>query len=149
MSDWRSFRRLLIRVGAIEPMLQDRFDRAVGGGADVIAAAAGGLDACRAVTAGEPQDAQTGAEALLGMRLGLHDGRHQRDGGGADLGRFPHHPGWRPLGVAPVRARHVVGDCRVPTTHMRTDMARHTSALVQDLDRAVGDARLELLADEA
>jgi hypothetical protein len=48
-----------------------------------------------------------------------------------------------------VRARHVVGDCRVPTTHMRTDMARHTSALVQDLDRSVGDARLELLADEA
>ena len=28
-------------------------------------------------------------------------------------------------------------------------MARHTSTLVQDLDRGVGDARLELLADEA
>ena len=43
----------------IEPMLQDRFDRAVGDCADVIAASAGRLDACRAVTAGEPQDAET------------------------------------------------------------------------------------------
>jgi hypothetical protein len=50
-------------------MLQDRFDRAMGDFADVIAASAGRIDACRAVPAGEPQNAETGAEALLGMGL--------------------------------------------------------------------------------
>ena len=55
----------------------------------------------------------------------------------------------RPLGVAPVRARHVLGNRCVPTARMRTGMARHTDAFVQDLDRGVGDACLELLADEA
>ena len=65
------------------------------------------------------------------------------------LGDFPPHPGRRPLGVAPVRARHVLGDYRVPMPRVRADMARHTSALVQNLDRGVGDARLELFADEA
>jgi hypothetical protein len=130
-------------------MLQDRFDRAVGGGADVAAAAAGGLDACRAVTAREPQDAETGTEALFGVRLCRHDRLDEGDGGGTDFGRFPSHPGRRPLGVAPVGARHVLGNRRVPAARMRPSMARHTSALMQDLDRGVGDARLELLADEA
>ena len=124
-------------------MLQDRFDRAVGDCADVIAASAGRLDACRAVTAGEPQDAETGAEALLGMGLGLHDRVDKGDRGGADLGCFPPHPGRRPLGLAPVRALHVLGDCRMPTSRLRAGMARQTDALVQDLDRGVGDARLE------
>ena len=93
--------------------------------------------------AGKPQDAETSAEALLGMGLGLHDRVHKGDGGGADSGRFPPHPSRRPLGVSPVCARHVLGDCRVPTTRVRANMARHTSTLVQDLNRGVGDARLE------
>ena len=81
-------------------MLQDRFDRAVGGRADIIAASAGCLNACRAVTAGEPQDAETGAEALLGMGLGVHDRLDEGDGGRAHFGSLPLHPSRRPLGVA-------------------------------------------------
>jgi hypothetical protein len=60
-------RRPLVRVGSIEPMLQDGFDRAVAGRADIIAALAGGLDAHRAIAAREPQNAETSAEALLGV----------------------------------------------------------------------------------
>src|SRR3546814_6384417 len=48
------------------------------------AAPAGGLDAHRAVGAGQRQDAEAGPEALLGMRLGAHDRRAQRLGGGAE-----------------------------------------------------------------
>ena len=48
-----------------------------------------------------------------------------------------------------MRARHVLGDRCVPMPRMRTGMARHADALVQDLDRGVGDAGLDLLADEA
>ena len=57
------------------------------------------------------------AEALLGMRLGLHDRLEQRDRRRADLGGLAHHPGRRPFGVAAVRARHVLGDRRVPVAH--------------------------------
>src|SRR5205085_5303309 len=105
MDGW-CLRRLVVGVGAIEPVLQDRLDRAVACGADVVAASAGGFDAGRAVAAREPQDAESGTEALLGMRLGRHDCFDERDGGGADLARFSHHPGRRPFSVAPMRARH-------------------------------------------
>src|SRR5580765_6224137 len=105
--------RLVVGVGAIEPMRQDRLDRAVARGADVVAASAGCFDAGRAVAAREPQDAESGAEALLGMRLGLHDGFDERDGGGTDLAGFPHHSSGRPFSVAPMRARHVLRGCRV------------------------------------
>src|SRR5436189_4766611 len=74
--DRRGLRRRFSCVGFVEPVLQDRSDRAVGGGADVVASATGGLDPGRAVAARQPQDAEAGAEALLGMRLGLHDGLH-------------------------------------------------------------------------
>ena len=47
--DRRGVRRRFSCVGFVEPVLQDRGDRAVGGGADVVAAPAGGLDAGRAV----------------------------------------------------------------------------------------------------
>jgi hypothetical protein len=82
------------------------------------------------------------------MGLGLHDGVHKGDGGGADLGCFPPHPGRCPLGIASVRTRHMLGDCRVAPACLGAGMARHTDALVEDLDRGVGDARLELLANE-
>ena len=48
-----------------------------------------------------------------------------------------------------MRARHVLGNGRVPVRHGRAGVARNATALVQDLDRGVGDARLELLADQA
>src|SRR5437016_1782802 len=89
-------------------MLQDRLDRAVAGGADVIAAPAGGFEPCRAVAPGEAQNAETGAEALLGMGLGLHDRLDERDGGGTDRARFTHHPYRRPGSIAPMRAWHVL-----------------------------------------
>src|SRR5205809_3831805 len=72
--DRRGLRRRFACVGSVEPVLQDRGDGAVGGGADIVAAPTGGLDSGRAIALRQPQDAAAGAEALLGMRLGLHDG---------------------------------------------------------------------------
>src|SRR3546814_7874465 len=46
----------------VEAVLQDRGDRSVAGGADRQAAPAGGLDAHRAVGAGQRQDAEAGPE---------------------------------------------------------------------------------------
>src|SRR5664280_3125731 len=47
-----------------------------------------------------------------------------------------------------MRARHVLGDRGVPIANGRKRMARDTLALVEDLDRRAGDARLDDLADQ-
>lgn len=41
-----------------------------------------------AITRREPQNAETGPKALLGVRLGLHDRLDESNRGGADLGGF-------------------------------------------------------------
>src|ERR1700733_1374007 len=66
-------RRVRFGEGTIEPVLQDRLDRAVGCGADIVAAPGRGLDALRSIALHEAEDAKARAEALLGMRLCLHD----------------------------------------------------------------------------
>ena len=67
---------------------------------------------------------------------------------GPIVGRLAHDPLRRPVGVTPVRTRHVLGRRRVPALDGRTHVARHPRALVEDLDGGVGDARLDALADE-
>ena len=54
----------------------------------------------------------------------------------------------RPFGVAPMRARHVRGDRGVAVLQPRADMARDLAAVVKNLDRGVGGARFDFLADE-
>src|SRR5215218_8757474 len=75
---------------AIEAVGQDGVDRAVGSGADLEPSFASGLEALDAVVAGEPQDAEAGAEALLGMGPAAQDhvdqgGGVRPDGGGLEL----------------------------------------------------------------
>ena len=52
----------------VEIVLEDGFDTLVRTRADADSAAAGGFEARLAVACAEPPDAQTRAEALLGMR---------------------------------------------------------------------------------
>ncbi len=132
----------------VEAGLQDRGDRAVGARADGQPALAGRLEPDLAVGLGQPQDAQARPEALLGMRLGAHDRLDQRGRAGPDLGGKGQHPRRRPAGVAPMRARHVLGRRRVPPLQGRPGMGRDALAGVEDLDRRVGDARLDHLADQ-
>ena len=85
MLPWRIGRLVDPDVGVkslVEAVLQDRGDRAVGAGADAEAAQAGGLEADASVALGQPQDAERGAEALLGVRLGAQDRLDQLGGGG-------------------------------------------------------------------
>jgi hypothetical protein len=53
---------------AISALIEDRADRAIGKGTDLEPSSAGSLEPLCAVLAVEPQDAETGAEALLGLR---------------------------------------------------------------------------------
>ena len=50
--------------------------------------------------------------------------------------------------VAAMRARHMLCDGRVPVANRRERVARDTLALVEDLDRRAGNARLDHLADQ-
>src|SRR6202051_4141328 len=104
-------RRVRFGEGTIEPVLQDRLDRAVCGGADIVAAPGRGLDALRSIALHEAEDAKARAEALLGMRLRLHDRLEQRDRGGADLLGLAQHACRRPFCVTPM-ARMRLGECR-------------------------------------
>src|ERR1700756_5441716 len=78
-------RTVLVR-GAIEPLLEDRGDGGVGGRADVVAAPARRFEPLRPIAFHQAQDAETGAETLLRMRLGFHDRFDERDRGWSDLG---------------------------------------------------------------
>src|SRR5262245_56494213 len=96
--------------GLVQPVLEDRSDGSIAHGADGDAAAARGLQPDWAIAAGERENAEAGSEALLGMRLRLHDDAAQRGGGRADLLGRGEEARRRPEGVASMRTRHVLGD---------------------------------------
>ena len=103
---------------------------------DVVAAPARRLDPVSAVALDEAEDAEAGAEALLGMRLApCMIASNSATVAGPIVAASPMHPRRRPFGVAPMRARHVLGDRRVPVAHGRERMARDPRAPVEDLDR--------------
>ena len=74
---------------AIEVGLQDRGDGGVGARADLQRAVTGGFEPLAAEALGVPQNADTGAEALLGMRPLAQDDLDERGCLRADLVRLP------------------------------------------------------------
>src|SRR5437016_4234906 len=108
---------------AIEAVLENRVDRSVGSGADLEPSFACGLESLDTVLASEPQDAQAGPEALLGMGPAAQD--HVDQGGGVR----PNDGGLTldtlvgPAGVAAVRARHVLGHGGVAAAGAAEQMA--------------------------
>jgi hypothetical protein len=66
-------RGALGRGPPIELVIEDGFEGAIGPGADLDGPLGGGLEACGAERADEPDDAETGAIPLLGMGPGLQD----------------------------------------------------------------------------
>jgi len=71
---------------AIQPLVEDGADRAVGSGTDLEAASARGFEPVCAVLAREPQDAEASAEALFGMGPTAQDHFDQAGGVGSDGG---------------------------------------------------------------
>ena len=122
-----------LRRLSIEPVLEDRLDRAVGTGADIQTAIAGRLQPRGAVLARQPQDAEASAVALFGMWPALQDQRGELGSARANRRRLTADPLDRPFGITPVRTRHVLGDCRMPTATGATQM--HRDALAPCLRR--------------
>src|SRR5690606_19898732 len=78
----RGFRRQRL---LIELVLEDRVDGFVAGGADVQRSAAGSLQALHTVRLRQPQNAETGTEALLRVAATGEDLADQLSGGGPAL----------------------------------------------------------------
>src|SRR6266478_2463939 len=132
----------------VEPVLEDRLDRSVGTGADVETAVAGRLQSVGAVLPRQAQDAEAGAVALLGMGPALQDQLGELGGAWTDYRRFTADPLDGPLGIAPVRTRHVFGDRGVPATTGAAQVDGDALASAEQLNGMGGDARFELLADQ-
>ena len=140
-----------VRGPPIEIVVEDGFDRAIGRGADLDARVRPPPRAAPAPKEpDEPDDAETGAEALLGMRALFQDQLAQRrrrraDRGGRRRGCARSSSrrsgdGW----TACARQPSCACDCR-STRMMRGDPL----ALEEDLDGARGQPRLDLGAERS
>ena len=101
------------RARAIEPGLQNGVDRAVGARPYVEPAIARRFEAIAPVLARQPEDAEAGPEALLGVRFALQDQGDEPACGRADGGRLALEALEGPIGIAPMGTRHVLGHGRV------------------------------------
>jgi len=77
------------------------------------------------------------------MRAAGEHGADQAFGVRPDLARPTAEPTWRPLGVTPVRAGHVVGVRAMLAAHVSALMDRDPLATMEDFDRARGDANID------
>jgi len=94
------------------------------------------------------QNAQASAEPLFGVRPAGEHGADQPFGVRPDLAGPTAEPIRRPLGVAPVGTGHVVGVRAVLAAHVTALMDADALAAMEDLDRACGDAHVDLGADQ-
>jgi hypothetical protein len=99
-------------------------NRSVSEGADLDGARGGGFEPRDAERPRQTKNAETGTEALLGMRLCAHDRFEQRERRRTDLLGFAREARWCPLGIAPVRAS-AARRCRVPARVMRDDITQN------------------------
>ncbi len=133
---------------AMQVVLEDRLHRAVGQPADLAGAQAGGLERIAAVGPGEPENAEAGPEALLGMWLRSQDDIHEGGGVGADLLGFPADLGGRHAGVSAMAGGHVRGHRGVLAVARGPDVRGDALAIVEDLDGPGRDPDPEGLLQE-
>ena len=96
----------------------------------------------------EPPHTQAGAKTLLGMGAA---GEHRHDQPlrvGPDRASPAPEALRRPLGIAPVRARHVIRIGAVPASAEAALMSRDPLAAMEHLDGAAGQAHVDLRADQ-
>ena len=82
----------------------------------------------------QAEDADAGAEALLGMRPRAQDDVDQGGGVVADRGGLAADPLMRPVAIAPVRARHVLRHRGRPMPAQAAQMDGDPLAAMEDLD---------------
>src|SRR5215472_10130780 len=82
------------------------------------------------------------------MRPRLQDQSRELGRAGANCRGIAKDPFNGPLGVAPMRTRHMLGDGRVPAPPGAAQVHGDTFAFAEQLDSVSGNASVELLADQ-
>src|SRR6478609_8431716 len=109
MDDRRTVRSPLVCGVSIELVVEDGADRAIGERADLDGMRCSGFQTCDAERPRQPQDAEAGSEALLGMGSLLQDEIAERCGCRADEGGVSADAADGPVGVTAMTGWHVVG----------------------------------------
>jgi hypothetical protein len=148
MIEQRRLVAALARGGTIQIVGKDGGDAPVVHCADLERPSGDRLGTRRLDAAIEPQDAEAGSKALLGMRAMREDSNDQRFGVRANGSRPAPEAVRRPFGVTAMRARHVVGIGAMPAATVATLMGGDTPAAMEHLDGARGDADVDLGANE-
>src|ERR1700676_1165215 len=91
-----------------EVVFPDRVGGGEGARPDLQGPAAGCLQPVAAIALDQTDDADRGPESLLRVRALAHDGLDQHGGIAPDLAGLPSDPFRRPVGIAPMAARHVL-----------------------------------------
>lgn len=97
---------------------------------------------------GQAHDAEAGAEALLGVRLGLQDQVDERARARPDPLRLPSDLTGCPSGIPAMARGHVLGHGRVLAVAGGAHVGGNPLAVMEDLDRARRYARPELLLQQ-
>ena len=127
---------------------QDVLHGAVAGRAEVQGPRTGGLHARGPVGLAQAHEAQTRAIALLGMRMARQQRGDERGGRGARRLRPADEARGRPLGVRPMRVRHVGGLGGVLATAPASAMRGDAPAFEKQFDRGGAEADLDPLVHE-
>ena len=127
---------------------EERGDALAGERADLQGAGRHRFGSRRIDAAIELQDAEAGAKALFGMPPAGEHGDDQPFGVRPDLAGPAAEPIRRPVGVTPVRTRHVIGIRAVPAADVATLVDADALTAMEDLDHARGDAHIDLGADQ-
>ena len=149
MEDRRTVRGRPVCGVSIELVVEDGTDRAVGERADLDGAGGGGLQPGDPERPRQPQDAEAGSEALLGMRPLIEDEIAERHGRRTDEGGIPADTADGPVGVSAMAGRHVVGGGGVLAIAARSHVHGDALALDEDLHGAAGESHLDLATGEA
>ena len=99
--------------------------------------------------AGQPNDAEAGAEALLGMRTLFEDQFAQRRRRRPDQACVGADAVDRPAGISPMAGRHVLCHRRVFVIAAHAHVGGDPLALEEDFDRPRGEPHFDLGASEA
>src|SRR4051812_16443070 len=145
VDDWRAPG---LRRGAVEIVGQDGSDARGGERADRDGPGGGRFRPGGVEPAVEPPYTQAGAKTLLGMGAA---GEHRQDEPlrvGPDRTSPALEALWGPLGIAPVGARHVIRIGAVPASAEAALMGGDALAAMEHLDRAAGEAHVNLRADQ-
>jgi hypothetical protein len=94
-----------------------------------------GFQTRSAMGTGQPNNAQTGAKALFGMRTLFEDQFAERCPRRSDQTCVGADALDRPAGVSPMAGRHVFGDCRMLVIAAHAHVRRDPLAFEEDFDR--------------